>query len=97
MEQKRRSFSAGEIIIAFLIIIIRVNAEVNAENRLIKNQEQCDCVKIFDVLRLHSDRLSELVTYERHTRRLLEWQKTLPSNHQAPAEEQSKLELNQIK
>lgn len=86
MEQKTRSFSAGELIITFLIIIIRVNAS----NHLIKNQEQCDCLKIFDVLRLHSDRLSELVTYERHTRRLLEWQKTLPSNHQDPTEVEGK-------
>lgn len=48
-------------------------------NRVVK--EECDCKAMTDVLRIHTDRLSELIGYERHTMRLLEWQKNFKQYH----------------
>ena len=61
----RYSSSEMDRLIA-LVIFGALCCAVNVESN-------CDCSHFSDVLRIHNERLSELVNYERHTRLLLEW------------------------
>lgn len=60
------------VIAFFFMLAVFCTAAVEA-------QSNCDCKDLSDVIRMHNDRLSELVNYERHTRLLLEWQSQVMS------------------